>query len=63
MRVSIWKQERKGARWRRIGVVTLDMGGRLPWRRIIRHGDSLHKQEWPRFCWYALERDQYSLFN
>jgi hypothetical protein len=59
MRVSLWKQERKGARWYRFGVVIFDRGGEMPFKRTVRHGAGNLPKSWPRICWYELEREYY----
>jgi hypothetical protein len=63
MRVSIWKQDRKGKRWRRIGVVALDAGGALPFKTLIPHGEDTLPERWPCHCWYTIERHAWSLFD
>lgn len=63
MRIAIWKQDRKGAPWRRLGVVRLDMGRQWPFKKSIRHGEAGQDPFWPRHCWYSIERDAWSLFD
>lgn len=59
MRVSIWKQDRHGARWYRVGVIEYAAAGALPFKRPIPHGDSVLRKSWPRVCWYSLETHTY----
>ncbi len=63
MRVSIWQQDRKGARWFRLGVVIVDAGGPLPFKKTIPHGDCTLWPTWPRLCWYSIERHDWDLFD
>jgi hypothetical protein len=63
MRVSIWQQDRKGARWLRLGVVIMSMADALPFRKAIAHGDSPLSPTWPRLCWYTMERDVWDLWD
>jgi len=63
MRVSIWKQDRKGVRWRRIGVVIVDLAGPWWFKKPIPHGASPLRIEYPRYCWYTMESVNYSLFG
>jgi hypothetical protein len=63
MRVSIWQQDRKGARWYRLGVVIIEAGRTLPFKRNIPHGDSPLFPIWPRLCWYTMESHAWTLFD
>jgi len=63
MRVSIWRQDKKGARWYRIGVIVCSASGSLPFTRAIPHGDDHLVGTWPRICWYSLERHGWELFD
>jgi hypothetical protein len=63
MRVSIWKQDRKRQRWRRLGVVIIDAAGALPFKSIIPYGDTPLWPHWPRLCWYSMERHDWDLFD
>lgn len=63
MKVSIWRQDQKGARWYRLGVVVVEVGGRLPFRTMIAHGDGPLLPIWPRSCWYSMEKHEWDLFD
>lgn len=63
MRVSIWRQDRKGTRWRRLGVVILDLRGALPFKKNIPCGKGQEFFTWPRLSWYPLERSELDLFD
>ena len=63
MRISIWRQDRKGAHWRRLGVVDLARSGPWPFKRNPPHGDGTLEKSWPRLAWYSLQVEQYDLFG
>lgn len=63
MRISLWRQKEKGARWYRIGVVVVDVAGRLPFKTMISHGDGVLLPIWPRVCWYTMEKHEWDLFD
>lgn len=64
MRVSIWKQDAKGKRWRRICVVQLVAWSEWPFKRAIPHGDSISDgHRFPRYGYYPLEGVQFELFG
>jgi len=63
MRVSIWRQERKGAHWYRLGVVEFSYQSASPFRFTIPHGDDALQSSWPRVCYYPIERQQFDLFS
>lgn len=62
MRVSIWKQDNSGARWRRIGVAEIEHIGCWPFKRTIYHHAVNKPRHWPRYEYAPLEIDQLS-FN
>lgn len=63
MKISLWRQDKKGDRWCRVGVVVIDPAAMLPFRRGIPHGDDRMLELWPRLCWYSLEKHQWDLFD
>lgn len=63
MRASVWKQDRKGSRWRRLGVLHVHNYGALPFKFPLPFGDAPQKNGWPRYCWYTMEEQQLTIFD
>lgn len=59
----MWRQGKLGAHWYRLGVVELSNAGPWPFKCGIPHGDGSLSRKWPRVCWYALQKEQYDLFQ
>jgi len=63
MRVSVWQQDRKGARWRRLGVVEFEACGAGCFKRALPHGDDVKEKSWPRVAWYPIESCEFEMFS
>jgi len=63
MKISLWRQDKSGAHWRRLGVVEVDFARALPFKRPIPLGDKALARRWPRFHFQTMEVVQPSLFE
>jgi hypothetical protein len=55
MRVSIWKQDKLGAHWRRLGVVEAELAGAWPFKVLVSFREYALPRCWPRYCYHTME--------
>jgi hypothetical protein len=63
MKISIWKQDKSGAHWRRIGVVDAHLAGEWPFRVLVSFREYALPRRWPRWHYQTMEVCQPSLFK
>ena len=63
MRLSIWKQDWSGKRWRRIGVVAAQPAGAWPFRVLVSFREYPLPRRWPRWMYHTMEVCEPALFS
>ncbi len=55
MRLSFWKQDKKGAHWRRIGVINAQPAGQWPFKVRMGFAEFALGNQWPRYQYHTKE--------
>jgi hypothetical protein len=63
MRISVWKQDRAGKRWRRVGVVEAQPAGAWPFKVLVSFREYALPRKWPRWHYQTMEVPQPWLFK